>query len=61
MKDSLNEEMLRSVFNALPSLIFVVDEDVRIKEYNASFSQARGMRFLNTGPENCCTACTRPT
>ena len=25
-----------------------------------SFCQARGLRFLNTGPENCCTACTRP-
>jgi len=33
-KDS--SDMLRSVFDAIPSLIFVVDDDVRIQEYNAA-------------------------
>ena len=28
--------MLRAVFDALPSLVFVVDQDVRIQEYNAA-------------------------
>lgn len=28
--------MLRSVFDAIPSLVFVVDDDVRIQEYNAA-------------------------
>ena len=33
----MNEnEMLREVFDALPSMIFVVDQDVRIQEYNAA-------------------------
>ncbi|MGB7919347.1 MAG: PAS domain-containing protein [Desulfobacterales bacterium] len=36
MNDRLDAEMLRSVFDALPSLIFVVDEDVKIQEYNAA-------------------------
>jgi len=35
-KNSVSPHMLRSVFAALPSLIFVVDEDVRIQEYNAA-------------------------
>jgi PAS domain-containing protein len=39
MNDSLNEGMLRSVFDALPSLIFVVDGDVRIQEYNAAAAE----------------------
>jgi PAS domain-containing protein len=39
MKDSRNEEMIRSVFDAIPSLIFVVDEDVRIQEYNAAAAE----------------------
>ena len=30
--------MLRAVFDALPSLVFVVDQDVRIEEYNAAAS-----------------------
>ncbi len=29
-------EMFKAVFDAMPSLIFVVDEDVRIQEYNAA-------------------------
>ncbi|HCE44198.1 MAG TPA: hypothetical protein DET40_11680 [Lentisphaeria bacterium] len=33
--NNFNAEMLRSVFDSLPSLVFVVDEDVRIQEYNA--------------------------
>ncbi|CAK8724390.1 PAS domain-containing protein [Candidatus Electrothrix laxa] len=28
--------MLREVFDALPSMVFVVDQDVRIQEYNAA-------------------------
>jgi PAS domain-containing protein len=39
MNDRLDAEMLRSVFDALPSLIFVVDEDVRIQEYNAAATE----------------------
>jgi hypothetical protein len=31
-------EMLRAVFDALPSLVFVVDQDVRIQEYNTAAS-----------------------
>ena len=31
-------DMLRAVFDALPSLVFVVDQDVRIQEYNAAAS-----------------------
>jgi hypothetical protein len=31
-------DMLRELFDALPSLVFVVDEDVRIQEYNAAAS-----------------------
>jgi len=34
-KNSVNTEMIRSVFDSIPSLIFVVDQDVRIQEYNA--------------------------
>lgn len=33
----MNEQyMLREIFDALPSIIFVVDQDVRIQEYNAA-------------------------
>jgi hypothetical protein len=32
-------DMLRAVFDALPSLIFIVDEDVRIQEYNAAAAE----------------------
>ena len=38
MNDSEKSDMLRAVFDALPSLVFVVDEDVRIQEYNAAAS-----------------------
>ena len=32
-------DILRSVFDAMPSLIFVVDDDVRIQEYNAAAAE----------------------
>jgi PAS domain-containing protein len=32
----MNTDMLRSVFDVIPSWIFVVDDDVRILEYNAA-------------------------
>jgi len=31
-------DLLKAVFDAVPSLVFVVDEDVRIQEYNAAAS-----------------------
>ena len=37
--DNINSEMMRSVFDALPSLVFVVDDDVRIQEYNAAAAE----------------------
>ncbi len=36
MKEREKNDLLRSVFDALPSLVFVVDQDVRIQEYNAA-------------------------
>jgi PAS domain-containing protein len=37
---NLNERaLLRAIFDALPSLIFVVDRDVRIQEYNAAAAE----------------------
>jgi len=37
---AINERsLLRAVFDALPSLIFVVDRDVRIQEYNAAAAE----------------------
>lgn len=37
---ALNESaLLRAVFDALPSLVFVVDQDVRIQEYNAAAAE----------------------
>ncbi|XOF34611.1 MAG: PAS domain-containing protein [Candidatus Electrothrix sp. YB6] len=36
----MNENrMLREVFDALPSMVFVVDRDVRIQEYNAAAAE----------------------
>jgi PAS domain-containing protein len=32
-------EMLKLVFDAMPSMIFIVDEDVRIHEYNAAAAE----------------------
>jgi hypothetical protein len=42
MKEKEKVDMLRAVFDAMPSLIFVVDQDVRIQEYNASASDLLG-------------------
>jgi PAS domain-containing protein len=39
MNDRHDAEPLRSVFDAMPSLIFVVDEDVKIQEYNAAAAE----------------------
>jgi hypothetical protein len=33
------QDILRSVFDAIPSLIFVVDDDVRIQDYNAAAAE----------------------
>ena len=38
MNEREKKDMLRSVFDALPALVFVVDQDVRIQEYNAAAS-----------------------
>ncbi len=38
-QDSMKFEMIQSVFDAIPSFIFVVDEDVRIQEYNAAATE----------------------
>jgi len=35
-KEQYSEDLLVTVFNAIPSLIFVVDNDVQIHEYNAA-------------------------
>lgn len=35
-------EMLKAVFDALPSLVFVVDSDVRIQEYNKAAADLLG-------------------
>ncbi len=42
----VDSEMFRVVFDALPALIFVVDEDVRVQDYNAAVAD-----FLTT-PES---------
>ena len=39
MEDSEKTDMLRTVFDVIPSLIFVVDDDVRIQEYNAAAAE----------------------
>jgi PAS domain-containing protein len=39
MTHAEEDTMLRAVFDALPSLVFVVDQDVRIQEYNAAASE----------------------
>jgi hypothetical protein len=39
VKNSCATDILRSVFDAMPSLIFVVDSDVRIQEFNASAAE----------------------
>ncbi|CAK8718954.1 PAS domain-containing protein [Candidatus Electrothrix gigas] len=32
----MTEKMIREVFDALPSMVFVVDRDMRVQEYNAA-------------------------
>ncbi len=39
MGDSEQPDMFRTVLDAIPSLIFVVDDDVRIHEYNAAAAE----------------------
>jgi PAS domain-containing protein len=34
MKDENQHDLLRKIFDAIPSMVFVVDEDVNIHEYN---------------------------
>ena len=38
MKETGERDLLRTVFDALPSIVFVVDHDVRIQEWNAAAS-----------------------
>jgi PAS domain S-box-containing protein len=44
VKNSKNEDILRSVFDAIPSLIFVVDDDVRIQDYNAAAAELLSLK-----------------
>ena len=37
--DGARSDMIRTVFDVMPSLIFVVDDDVRIQEYNAAAAE----------------------
>ena len=39
MTDTDSTLMIRSVFDTLPSIIFVVDDDVRIQEYNKAAAE----------------------
>jgi hypothetical protein len=39
MDEKEKTDLLKALFDALPSLVFVVDEDVRIIEYNAAASE----------------------
>jgi PAS domain-containing protein len=38
-EDRDKTEMFRTVFDAMPAMVFVVDEDVRIQEYNATAAE----------------------
>jgi PAS domain S-box-containing protein len=44
MDEMRGEEMYRVVFDALPSLVFVVDDDVRIYECNAAAENLLGAK-----------------
>jgi PAS domain-containing protein len=44
MDEREKADIIRAVFDALPSLVFVVDQDIRIQEYNAAAAD-----FLTTG------------
>jgi PAS domain-containing protein len=39
MNESEKTDILRVAFDAMPSLVFVVDQDVRIEEYNSAASE----------------------
>ncbi|WP_223913025.1 PAS domain-containing protein [Geobacter sp. AOG1] len=39
MNETETHDMLRAVFDVLPSMVFVVDEDVKIQEYNAAAAE----------------------
>jgi PAS domain-containing protein len=48
-QENANTDMIRSVFDSIPSIIFVVDSDVRIQEYNAmaaEFLKVQGSAIL---------------
>jgi PAS domain-containing protein len=38
-KNNTGSHILKALFDAMPSLIFVVDDDVRIQEYNAAAAE----------------------
>jgi len=44
VKNSNGTDILESVFDAMPSIIFVVDEDVRIQEYNAAAAKLMSLK-----------------
>ncbi|MBB1094566.1 PAS domain-containing protein, partial [Rhodopseudomonas palustris] len=37
--DDIDDSMFQTLFNAIPSLIFMVDDDVRILEYNTAAAE----------------------
>jgi hypothetical protein len=39
VESSEKTDIIRTVFDALPSMVFVVDQDVRIEEYNAAAAE----------------------
>ena len=39
MKTTTDIELLRKIFDAMPSTVFVVDEDVNVLEYNAAAAE----------------------
>ena len=39
MNTTTDVELLRQIFHAMPSMAFVVDEDVNVQEYNASAAE----------------------
>ena len=44
MKNINGKDILESVFDAMPSIIFVVDADVRIQEYNAAAAKLMSLK-----------------
>jgi len=43
-ENSAPADMYRAVLDALPALVFVVDDDVRVEDYNAAASEFLGAR-----------------